>query len=501
VRRPAFALAVALATAALAARPGFAVEEQSRSDLEWNYDLTIKGTWTWRPVDGPLAKQGVRQVAERLLEKLSDGKTDGEGRGGRIVLSVTEAPKDLAPGFEDDVRAWQLLEERLIAIENAEDEASAQQRDSLKAQQEPLEKKISANLQALVATDEVRRLLMVRFGTDAKSWPETQEPTLEVLGKAADRDPGVPALCFDVLGDAGNLKGVTMPCKARMCVLVVRGQMHRLAMWSWRTPRDREGIWSNLTFTERSYVIPKSTARESRPGAGAAGAAAAAPVDETTDVGEEKKVGNLLVEGWEVLKPKGMKTIPIDRAKPNQPAGRWTMESGQDTGEIMLEVIRSDARDDAGNALGEPDLRGRLVRTWEQFFSQHTMGPLEAFEFARPSEKAPFLSLPPDDEKKAVKRPPPGQKKEWDWAEIERLKIAGEADNVRITREKVRNTYRMALKGELERVGTDVRCYYTFTLGVRSYVVTVVCYRGGWERFREPIDAFLRSFRLESPEK
>jgi hypothetical protein len=452
-------------------------------------------------VDAALQKQGVRQVAERLLEKLGDGKTDGEGRGGRLVLSVTEAPKDLAPGYEDLVRSWQVLQERISALANAEDEASQQQRTTLEEQQKALEEKIRAALVALVSTDEVRRLLLIRFGDAPGSWPEVGEPTLEIVSQATERDPGVPAIAFEVNGEAGNLKGVPMPCRARMCVLVLRGQMHRLATWAWRTPRDREGIWSNLTYVERSYVLPNSRAKESRPGAGDPAVPSTTPEADAGDVGEEKKVGNLLVEGWEVLKPKGVKTVPIDRTKPDQPSARFTLESGGDTAEIMLEVTRADSRDASGNAVGEPDLRGRLVRTWEQFFSKHTMGALEAFEFPRVSEKAPFLSLPPYEDRKEVKRPPPATKMDWDWAELERRGIAREVDNLRIGREKVRNAYRMAVKGELERVGTDVRFYYTFTMGVRSYVLTVVCYRGGWEKFREPLDAFLRSFRLESPER
>ena len=501
-RAASVAIALLAAGAASAAPPDEVFREPGDGKL--NYRLVAKGTWTFKPPSDALRKEGVVEVGERALETLADGKTPGEGRGGRLMLAVTDLPKDVPATYEDAVYRWQLAMAKLKQLAAVvSNEAVEQQRAAAQKDADDARAVFQKDLADIAARDDVRRLLLQRFGASPSEWPETtvDADKVTIAGITAE-DPEVPAAIVEARGDAGNLAGQPMPCRAEMVVAIVRGKLYRLAIWAWTTPRDREGVWrGDVEFIKNSFGIPKSSAMPSRESAGAA-AAAAAPVSASgpSDETEVKPVDNLLTEGWKATKPAGLRTVPPDPTKTDRPPYSLHLESTNRQLVLTLEVKRSDERDDAGNPVGEFDARGYLVRGFPGYLSTHSKGSLESFDW--PKNPRSFLALPNLEEPHPVKRPPPDKKKDWDWGELEKAKIVNEADNVLLGKHKLRNTYRMGIKGVRDGTGPDLLLRWTFALGVRSYVLTVIGYQEGTIREnKDVLEALFKSFVLDPPEK
>jgi hypothetical protein len=478
--------------------PG-AQEDKIHESDKLNYRLTIRPTWEWKSPDGKDVVEAAERALDQVRERQPDGKfamVDANGRGGRLVLAISDPPKSLDKGYEESMRLWQMADMEIRRLQAAAPSEATQKRiEEENANAVKHMEAVEKGLQALAVDKDVVKLLMQRFGSDAGKWPETSADTMEMSGPT-ERDAAVPAIRVKAEGEAGNLKGVPMPCIAQMWVFVVKGKMYRLATWGWpSSQRDPERIKGEIDYAQLEYRIPKSAAMMAKPDPEAPDPTA--PVEPPSDVGEEKAVDNKLFSGWEVTKPKGFKTIEIDRTKPDAPEFKFEAGSGRDPRvTVYLDVQRSDEKGATGQAKGEMDIRRLYVNAWVQFLSLHSQGALEVFEWERPSSDRPYFSLPDLEKRTPVKRPPPGVKKEWDWAEIEKLGVVSEADGIRFGEVKGRNTYRWGAKGERERAGTEFLLRYAFHSGVRTYVITVSAYGDSLLKFKNETDALLKSFKV-----
>ncbi len=473
-------LLLALAGATLCLHPaGPAAADRIRDGEDDNYAIHIPDSWAWGPVDD-LGKIGVKQVANRRLEVLADGKTPAAGEGARLLLSVQEVPKDFEPDYETWVAEWQQLEVEAQKFEEVP--------EALDTKIKAARAKVDKALEGLTGRAEIQSLLLNRWDKDPKKWPapEVDAENIEIAK--------VPAGQVKAHGTCANLAGEPATCEARLFAWVIRKKLYRLAMWAWPTKHDREHVRDDLDTIEFSFEIPKPSAIPKKPLAPVpAGDAGDAPkVD-----GDSGEVKTLKEDdfGFHVTKPKKFKTIPIDRSKPDQRTTGFRFDATQGSSSAVVDLLVYRIK----GGVTPFSLNTYLADLWPAFQLGHPKGSFGTYPFAPVTPKAPFLSLPDLAKKKEVKRTEPDDR--ISAADMERFGVVSDAKMATIKKERVGDARRFCLSGVAERTGEEWHIHYAFTTDERVYVLRVTVRKEGWGFFKEEIAEILRSFELLPPAK
>ena len=478
-RRLAFVLWSALATlvAVAPARPARA--EKIKDDDANNFVLKVPDTWSFGDVS-PFAAHKVVAVGERRLEVLRDGTTKGTGQGGRLMLSVQDAPATLPADYAAWLYDWQVLEAQAAKMDPVTEEVSKKIDD--------LRTKLDDALTALAGAPGTADLLMSRWSKDPATWPPVQKAAGEKIG-------GVPAAKLTVEAPAANLSGNDAPCKARMFVWVLRKKLYRLALWGWTTPGDREQVGADLDEIELTFehgkteeVQPKRAATDAPAGPDPA----EAPVAKDGDAGERKPVKDLAF-AFEVVKPVKFKSKELDRSTKEDRNTAFSFTAQAGGADAIVDCLAYQVTGTGATAF---EIADYLKGLWTGFVKAHPNGKLETWPFPPYTEKGGFLQVPDSGKKKEVKRPASEKDLDASVSDMERVGVASEGKGVKIGGVKVKETWRWMMKGLLDRVGEDVQAHYTFSTGERTYVLRVTARGGGFDRFKPEIAEILKSFRL-----
>jgi hypothetical protein len=462
---------------------------------EENYWFTIPETWAWgRAPD--FAKYGAVEVAERRIPTLPSGDptklangTVVTGSGGRTVLTRQPIPKELDEAYEQWLGEMQVLDQKAREIADQGSDVPEELANQIKAAR----KKCDDALEGFAKHEKVQDLLLSRFG---KSPPPVQVD----MGREVSY---VPAAELKVEGTAPNLAGEDAPCEGQMLVWVVRKELWRMCTWLWPAPRLVIPLRTDRDMIELQFVMPKTSATPKRPvEVQPAGVAGSPDPAKEGDAEQEKKIQDLSREA-ELFKPKGWVSKAgqaIDRSKPFERDLCFQISRHDRAGsEAIVSVLAIHMV--GGTTPFDPD--GHMERLWRDFQGQHLKGPIQTFPFPRITDKAKFFTLPDFTKPKEVDRTvdKDGKPELVKRSRLEDMGVVEEAKGVpMLDKEKIRMTWRISLRGNLDRVGEETLVQYVFATNTWAYVVYVTFRKDGQKAWEGEVAKVLASFHLiEAP--
>lgn len=477
-----FAVVLGLLGAAGAVRTPDARADKVADDDAANYLLRTPDRWEFTDISH-FADLGVVKAAECKLATLHDA-SPGTGQGARLMLSVQEVTAKSAPGlpaeYEEWLREWQLLEEQAKQAPEVTEELHKRIGDAYD--------KLDKAIVALAETPAVRELVMSRWGRNPAAWP-----SYKVEGET--RIGGIPAAKLTVEAVSANLAGNDGPCVAVQFVFVLRKKVTRLAIWRWPTAKDREKLKDDVDMIELSYEVLKAEAIAGKKPppepVGAGGGAKDGPAGKAEPVKD-------LAMGFEVVKPAKFTLKELDRSKEADRNVGFEMKAADGGSDCIVELLVYRVGRAGTTAFSLDDW---IKNLGTNFFTSHPAGAVEMIPFPPPSPRNPFLSLPDVSKKKELKRPAPDDLKAGlSKSDVEKLGVIGEVKGAAIGNEKVKEAFRWAMRGNIERVGTDVQAQWTFTYDARTFVLRVTARKEGYEKYKAELVDIFKSLRvLEEP--
>jgi hypothetical protein len=512
------ALAAVASVGASAWRPD-ACEARVRDNAQLNYYFDVPDTWTWLSDVSAWEKHSVVEVADRRLEELKDKSVKPTGQGGRAMLSVSEVlPASLDPDYESWVREWQVFAEKTRPD-------SGQQRDEKEQEQlDAMRAKIDKAIEDVARLPEVQWLLMSRFGVpppkdpkekgkpakpakpDPKNGkdgdkakveekPAVAPPTVEVSTNVdMGGRPGIPAAQVKATGRCLNMDGVEADCIASMTVWVVGKKIFRLAIWVWPTEYDYEGLKADIDNIELSYGIPKMTAVPRKAPPPVASDPKDGPKEGETKLGGDADVEKTFTElsmFFKVVKPKGVKSTPIDRTQTAQKNLGFEFRAQSGSADLIIDF----------HSYTTFEIDPNLADIWKNFLKLHPAGPIETLKFPAYNADHPYLSPAAADpaSRKELKRPPDLSKDKPTKADLERMGMIEEVKGAKIGKIVLRQAWRSSLKGVAQRAGEDVQLQYLLQSDERYYVLRIYARGGAYDLMKNEIAAVLKGVSLIEP--
>jgi hypothetical protein len=426
---------VAVLLAVLAVGSSRVGEADPRENTEKNYSLDIPSGWSWDTVTPDMRKFGIEEAASRRLTKLKDGAAPN-GQGAKLHLAIQDSPA-------------------------------------------------GKDLDALAADAEIRAFLLGWFDKDASKWP-----TVHVSTEHDSDKYQVPIRLLAAEGRTPNLDGAVASCRGVMILAIAKKKLFKIRMYAWPTEKDGEGLCDDLDLIEMNFDVLQ--AADTAVGGPPEPEPDAPPVVDGDSDQEKVFDDNRLAQGWKLVKPKLLKTLPPDPKSPDIMVSYEANDRGG-SAQVTLYAYRNGQATSA-----DQDFKAwNTTAFWEAFDKPHPEGEAVTYRFPRAKPNASFLVLPDFEKPEVVFAQPKQRPEKMDAADmIKKYKIVEETVG-KLGERKIDRAFRGVLKGNRPRVGPDITLRYSWWTPKYTFLLYVNIARDGLKKFAEPVAKLLASIEFD----